>query len=48
MNPVISFTYAPAKGLWMTASTAARRSGTVDTGPPSWKISSTAVNFFRT
>ena len=33
MKPAISFTYAPAKGLWMTASTAARRSGTVDDGP---------------
>src|SRR6476646_1641830 len=32
----------------MTASAAARRSGRDEIGPPSWKISSTAVNFFRT
>src|SRR5690242_15005134 len=32
----------------MTASAAARRRGFAATGPPSWKISSTQVNFFRT
>src|SRR5579864_5087642 len=32
----------------MTARTAARRRGFAATGPPSWKISSMHVSFFRT
>src|SRR5882724_2327385 len=31
----------------MTVSAAPRRSGTVAIGPPSWKISSTAMSFLR-
>src|SRR6185437_3199054 len=48
MNPAMSATYRPANGLWMTASAAARRSGVLGGGPPSWKTSSTVVSIFLT